>query len=185
MVEIVSGEAGQRESPFKRRIVELEVADDARETKGDYRRPDTKTSNSAIADAAYQVTLAHRATIKRAFDRSRARIAIEGHRIPKRQAFFPIIVTSARLRLCLFDPRTVSPTTGEIPYEKAQLEDKDIIIYEYPVPPHLAGLVLRPRPTYRFETKSFRSTLAYKSWSVHSEFFPKLLPRFGIVDDRR
>ena len=48
-----------------------------------------------------------------------------------------MIVTSARLWLCHFDPRDVSASTGEIPLSKATLAPCTSLMYEYPVPQHL------------------------------------------------
>ncbi len=76
-------------------------------------------------------------------------------------------------------------STGEIPYEKAKLEDTEILIYEYPVPPHLSGFISPPSRIPLGDQELAHYT-RLQILVVHSEFFPKLLSRFGgIIDDRR
>jgi hypothetical protein len=117
--------------------------DEARETRGSYLSvkggDKTKTSNKAIADAAYQVALATHAIcaeeyllIQRRFSSNPASLT------PRRvETFIPTIITNAKLFVCEFDPKDVSPETGEIEFNNVSLIEKDSVIYEYPLPRHL------------------------------------------------
>jgi hypothetical protein len=55
----------------------------------------------------------------------------------ERQIFVPIIVTSADIFTCSFDPADVKADDGEIPFEKAILQQTSHLFYEYPLPRHL------------------------------------------------
>ena len=119
------------------------VADEARETKGDYAHirggDKTKTSNKAIQDAAYQVTLATQAIIEEDSSISRRLGMRSGATAPPWQikAYIPAIVTTARLFLCDFDPANVDPVTGEVPFDKANISEAPSVVFEYTLPRHL------------------------------------------------
>lgn len=128
------------------------IADEARETRtsySDHKRQDkTKTSNAAISDAARQVALATQALAFEEIERVErhgrelSRLATPGHHV----ILVPMIVTTARLSTCTFDPTEVEPTTGEIDFAKATLNECPLLIYEYPI----------PRPL-QFDLDDFRS----------------------------
>lgn len=121
----------------------IPVTDDARETRGSYMRykgrDKTKTSNRSISDAAHQIALATQAITLEEWKFSRALGAASTRPVMayRKQRFLPAIVTSARIFTCDFDPTDVSPATGEIPYEKARLNEWPYLLYEYALPPHL------------------------------------------------
>ena len=120
------------------------VADEARETRANYRdlknnSSKTKTSNAAIQDAAYQVSLAKQAVaneddiICRKIGNSSSIAQLPWHK----KLYFPTIVTTARLFACAFDPKAVDPTTGELFSDKASLTEHEALVFEYPLPRHL------------------------------------------------
>lgn len=119
------------------------VADDGRETRGDYRtfrdrRLKTKTANSAIYDAARQVSLAYRAIVTE--ESRKANGAIHESMIPyypRTLVFVPLIVTTARLHVCDFDPKDVDPASGELPWAKAALTEVAHLRYEFTLPASL------------------------------------------------
>lgn len=53
------------------------------------------------------------------------------------QLVIPVVITSARLYVCDFDPLDVNKDTGEVPRERASLARHDLIVFEYPLPKHL------------------------------------------------
>jgi len=119
------------------------LADEARETRGDYRsyqkNDKTKTSNASITDAAYQVALATQAINH---NETKFGSALGATSTPpampwKRQLFLPVIVTTARLFTCTFEADNIHPATGEIPYASTTLEEQPFLFYEYPLPRHL------------------------------------------------
>jgi hypothetical protein len=115
------------------------LANEARESRGSYVRRKgndrTKTSNAAITEAARQVALATQA-IKYERINFLRRIS---HPVPqppqpfKRQVFLPVIVTTARLFACDFNPAAVSIDDGEIPWDKVTLTPQKWLYYEYPM----------------------------------------------------
>jgi hypothetical protein len=120
------------------------VTIDGRETRGDYsrikdRKSKTRTANNAIRDAAYQVALSTKAIVA---EQLRFSQALGGHAdagVPPwmSSVVFPVIVTTAHLFECAFDPENVDPATGELPLEKVSLQALDQVIYEYALPRHL------------------------------------------------
>ena len=116
-----------------------------RETRQDYssmknRRDKTRTANATVSEAAYQIALARQAIVMEEVGFSEA-LGVRRDLVRAmpwgRQTVIPMIVTSARLWLCHFDPRDVSASTGEIPLSKATLAPCTSLMYEYPVPQHL------------------------------------------------
>lgn len=125
------------ESPFV-------IADEARETRGDYLSykdsgRKTKTANAAITEAAYQVALATQAITTE--DTSFTERLGSAHPTPtmpwQAQSLFPVIVTTARLYVCELRASDVDSRTGEVEYNKAQLKEYPELVYEYPLPRHL------------------------------------------------
>lgn len=117
--------------------------DEARETRGSYLSlktgDKTKTSNKAIAEAAYQVALATQAICAEEHSLNQKRFSSNPpNPTPRRvEVFIPTIITNANLFVCEFDPKEVSPETGEIEFSKVCLTQKDFLVYEYPLPRHL------------------------------------------------
>ncbi len=125
----------------------LAIADEARETKGNYqkivqKRDWTKTSNAAITDAARQISIATQALIEqemkvleelRASNQSQNSSAY-AYAPYSRLFFFPTIVTTANLFTCQFQDTDVDLGTGEIPIEKAKLVSCPYLMFDYPVP---------------------------------------------------
>lgn len=115
---------------------DIPIADDARETRGDYKDVSkgikTKSSNASITEASYQVVLATHAIAEIEMSSK-----LEADDIGSPVVFLPVIVTTANLFICEYDPADVSLDTGQIEIEKAKLQPIDKVIYRYPIPPHL------------------------------------------------
>lgn len=120
------------------------IADEARETRANYLKlrntgDKTKTSNKAIQEAAYQVSLAKQAVLH-----EEAKICEHLKNLSpqvqppwKRKLYFPVIVITARLFVCEFDSRAVNPATGEINTTDAALSECGSIVFEFTLPRHL------------------------------------------------
>ncbi|MGH7412423.1 MAG: hypothetical protein ACREJ6_15375 [Candidatus Methylomirabilis sp.] len=158
----------------------LPIADEARETRGQYGKyrehNKTKTSNAAIQESAYQIALAAQAIWKEEHLSSSALgKAAEGPSMPwKGQIFFPTVVTSARMFTCEFDPNAVDPVRGEIPYASAKIVECPYLYYEYALPRHLQfppdDLI------YTLTTRGSIETLVRKQiFIVHSEKLTEFL----------
>jgi hypothetical protein len=117
------------------------VTDEARETRGDYlgykkQSDKTKTANRAIEEAAHQVAVA---TQWIRFEEQRFGNAL-GATVPAQPPphthhhIIPVIVTTAKLYLCEFDPADIDPATGGLPLDKAHLTSVPNLRYEYPIP---------------------------------------------------
>ncbi len=131
--------------------VKIPIADDAREVRGTYQQyqknDKTKTANASISDAAYQVALATQAIIidehnlERRYelgaDCIHAAKTVDSPPDWRQQVFVPVIVTTAHLYICEFDPSAVNPSNGEIPFSKTALKEVPYLIFEYPLPRHL------------------------------------------------
>lgn len=117
-------------------LVQLPIADDAREVRGDYqgnkKGDKTKTANNSIWDASYQVILAMQAII---LEETRNFLNCPSGEIKK--LFLPIILTTANLMLATYDRQNVNPGNGEIAWDKVEFKARDYLIYEYPIPTHL------------------------------------------------
>lgn len=125
---------------FDRTTSEFTITDEARETRtsyADYRKQDkTRTSNTAVTEAARQIALATQAMVLEEIRRL-DQLSGDSPRpaMPySRMLFVPAIITTARLFSCTFDPHEVDPVTGQIDYAKATLEQRPFLIYEYPLP---------------------------------------------------
>lgn len=122
------------------------ITSDAWETRGkykDYQKGDkTKTSNSAITNAAHQIALATRAI----FDEELENVKVLAESVPDsekpydHQIFIPTIVTTAKLYTCDFDPKDISAVTGEIPWNSVKLTEQPYLLYEYPLPAHFKSI---------------------------------------------
>lgn len=141
----VQGMIGSFNCPFV-------LTDDARETRGSYleyakqkdqdkvKRNITKTSSDAIEAAAYQVALAMQAIVheEREFStalKNRAQSQSDLQILQyKRQALLPMIVTTAKLFVCTFDPADINIISGELPLEKAQVVEQPSLLYRYALP---------------------------------------------------
>jgi hypothetical protein len=125
----------------------VSIADEGRETRGDYQSlknssSKTKTSNNAIQDAAHQVSLAKQAVSYEDTECYRRM----GQRYPsvsmpfRQKLYFPTIVTTANIHICEFDPTNVNPQSGEIEFGHAKITKCDVLVFEYPLPRHLQVL---------------------------------------------
>lgn len=117
------------------------IADDGRESRGNYQeykdnRVKTKTSNAAIAEAAHQVAIATKSiTLEQLqFDNVLGNHQSAGDPPYKKHLFFPLIVTTARLIICDYDPADIEASKGEILPGKAEVKPVDALIYEYALP---------------------------------------------------
>jgi hypothetical protein len=159
------------------------VADEARETRGNYLElknsgSKTKTSNAAIQDAAYQVALATQAIAQE--DHSVFRQMGRGSSAEslwwRKKVYFPTIVTTAKLFVCDFDPKDVDPTLGEIAFPKASIQESSVVVFEYALP---RSLQFGPRDAAG-SYKEGRIDLFTRLhiMVVHSEYLPTFLQTF-------
>lgn len=122
------------------------LTDEARETRGDYLQTrtniKTKTSNAAISDASFQVALAKQAIVaeEARFENAIGASATTPKAGPHSHIFVPVIVTTANLFTCKFDPLDVDPHTGEIPFANAQLQPRSRLVYQYGIPKQLQNV---------------------------------------------
>ena len=154
---------------------------EARETRGQYqsisneKRDKTKTSNSSISEAAYQIALATQAIhLEEARFSQNESTAGKAWCMPwALQLFLPTIVTSARLFTCEFDPSEVDPASGEIPYEKAKLNEQPYLIYQYTLPYHLQNIPETMADS--LTSKDIEAHLRMNIFVVHSKEFDSFL----------
>jgi hypothetical protein len=122
----------------------LTITTEAREVRGDYKRHIsgnlTKTSNAAINDASYQVTLASMAIQSKELKIMKS---IFNPSPWKRKTYVPMIVTTANLFTINYSPENIDEGNGEISLDKASLVEVDQLIYEYPTPVHLQHTPLK------------------------------------------
>lgn len=117
----------------------LIVADEAREVKGQYQKikdekNKTKTANTSITEATYQVALATQAIYS---EEGRSIQAMGQHDQPltyTKHLLIPMVVTTAKLSVCSFDAKDVDLASGVIPFDKVELTEQPFLIYEYPLP---------------------------------------------------
>jgi hypothetical protein len=165
---------------------QLPRADEAREARGSYRDfknagAKTKTANTAVTEAAYQVALATQAIFlsEATYLIKKLEAAEPSPNAPPRslpwvrQLFFPVIVTSAQLFTCDFSPDAIDPVSGEIPFSKAAITERRQLIFEYPLPRHLQAMPLLP------EQEKERGDLDLFNrmhiWVVQSGYFSEFL----------
>jgi hypothetical protein len=165
---------------------ELPRADEARETRGSYKEfknagTKTKTANTAVTEAAYQVALATQAIFLSESQHLIKRL--EGaepstHQPPRqlpwvKQLFIPVIVTSAQLFTCDFNPDAINPVSGEIPFSEAAITKRQQLIYEYPLPRHLQAMPLLPELAKEEGELDLFNRMHI--WVVQSGYFPEFL----------
>jgi hypothetical protein len=159
------------------------VADEARETRASYRdlkntSNKTKTSNAAIQDASYQVSLAKQA-VAHEDDGICRRIGNSSSvaQLPwRKRIYFPTIVTTARLFVCEFDPKAVDPATGEIVPDKAMVTEREALVFEYPLPRHLQFAPSNVADSYKEGLVDLFTRLHILV--VQSQHFPTFLETF-------
>ncbi len=113
---------------------DLKIVDAGRETKASYSsksddRQKTKTSNSAISDAARQISI----TTHSLWTSEQA----ASHRKYPHSFILPVIVTTANLFICEFESKEINILTGEIPFDQAKLFPVERLVYEYAMPASL------------------------------------------------
>ena len=145
-VEIKSAQTNINDAKIRTHLLplthNLPIADDCRETRGNYsdykkkgERGITKTANNAVSDAAYQVALATQAVVTEAAEpRNCIRFNPTSNTLVDSKLFVPVIVTTARLYMCEFDLGDISLSTGEIPFDRVKLAPMPYLIYKYPLP---------------------------------------------------
>jgi hypothetical protein len=176
----------------KRLSSSLCVADEAREIRSSYKAykkdgDKTKTANAAISEAAYQVALATQAI----FFSAAAYLTKNLERVSRsdglikgldwaRQILIPVIVTSARLYTCDFDPKDVDVASGEIAFSKATINEKKYLLYEYPLPRHLQAYPQFPEVVSREGELDLFERM--QIFVVHSSHFTELLTNLAKED---
>lgn len=125
----------------ERRYSDKPISGDCREVRGTYKDVSngikTKTSNSSITDASYQVTLATHSIVNehvKLLDENIKKNNTPSYTV---NAYIPIIVTTANLFLLDYKLTDIDSKSGEISFDNAKLQSVDWLWYEYPVPPHL------------------------------------------------
>jgi hypothetical protein len=150
IAELEPGKSWQIQTSIRTLHSGFKVANDGIETKGSYleyiqKNKDhsklTKTAKNSIEDAAYQVALAARSvlneetvyseTLKNYAARRQDNVQIMPY---KRQLFLPVIVTTAELFLCHFDPADIDIARGELPLDKAHIYPYPYLLYQYALP---------------------------------------------------
>lgn len=187
-----TGNAWKTNREFRWLEHNLVIADEGRETKGDYlkikqRQDWTKTSNTAITDAARQITLATQALIEQEY-----RVLEELKGINQKQnisgtppyyqlLFFPTIVTNAQLFTCQFQDADVDLSTGEIPPDKAVLLPCPYLMFDYPVP---VALQRKPQDMgEEYTRKALRKTARMSIFVVQSKSLPAFLSQLQLVQE--
>lgn len=153
---------------------------DAWETRGNYLKykkenDKTRTSNAAITQASHQIALAAKAIFEQELINAKE---LSGKiEIPYvHQILIPTIVTTARLFTCKFDPKDIDHTTGEVPLEKASLEEQPYLLYEYPLPAHFHSTPLDKVSVLKTGNKDFgtRMDILVVNSSKFNEFLSRL-----------
>jgi hypothetical protein len=170
---------------------DLIVADEARETKGNYllikqRQDRTKTSNTAITEAATQVAIASQSLIQQ---ESQVIQQISAYNMKNsiketppyyNLLCFPVIVTTANLYIYEFQEADIDLATGEIPFDKPKLTQRPYLFFNYPVP---VPLQLPPVVTsIRHEDywEAFKKVSRMPIFVVQSASFPTFLERLQL-----
>ena len=156
---------------------------DAWETRGNYLRykndkDKTRTSNAAITQAAHQIALATKAIFEEELGDNKDLSAKSANaEMPYvHQIFIPIIITTAKLLVCEFDPKNVDKKTGEILLSKATLKELPYLLYEYPLPVHFHSTPFDKVAVLKTGNKDFgtRMDILVVNSSNFSEFLSKL-----------
>ncbi len=164
----------------------LTIADEARETKGRYQNKDgpekkdqTRTSTTAITDAASQIALATQALIVQEY-----RVLEERKQINQKQNtsalapynqlfFFPTIVTTANIFTCQFKDGDVDLMRGEIPFSKGMLTQWPYLMFDYSIPSALQSSPEDMGLDYTREVLERQARMSI--FIVQSAFFPSFL----------
>jgi hypothetical protein len=166
--------------------------DEARETRGSYREfktagSKTKTANTAVSEACYQVALATQAIflsesqyLMRKLERAEPSAHVPPQGMPWfKQLFIPVVVTTAQLFTCDFSPDDIDPVSGVLPFSKAAITERPQVLYEYPLPRHLQAMPLFPEVTRdEGDTELFNRM---HIWVVNSGHFGEFLE--GMAKD--
>lgn len=171
------------------------VADEAHETRGSYKdfktpAAKTKTANTAITEAAYQVALATQAVflsesqyLMKKLDRADMSSAFPLRGLTwAKQFFVPVIVTTAQLFTCEFSPEDVDPKSGLIPLSKATLTERPEVLFEYPLPRHLQAMPLFPEVAKDEGEMELHNRM--QILVVNSSHFPAFLKKWADDVDR-
>ncbi len=170
---------------------DLVVADEARETKGNYQlikksQDRTKTSNAAITDAATQIALAAQSILQQEHQivqkLSSAILQSQSGGFSPYAALlcFPTIVTTANLYTCEFQDEDIDLATGEIPWNKARLIECPYLLFNYALP-----VALQPSPvvtdiTYESYWEAAKIAARMPIFVVQSKALPTFLDRIMI-----
>jgi hypothetical protein len=179
-------------SPLRLRMkYDLIVADEARETKGNYqllrnRQDRTKTSNAAITDAAIQIAIATQSLLQQDDKTlqdlsSEIQLSQRGGLSPYASLlFFPTIVTTANLYTCEFQDEDIDLATGEISWNKAKLIKRPYLLFNYALP-----VALQPSPivkdiTYESYWEAAQNAARMSIFVVQSKTLPTFLERVMV-----
>jgi hypothetical protein len=97
----------------------------------------------------------------------------------RKQRLLPMIVTTARIYSCDFDPADVDPRTGEIPYDRVSIEELPHVLYEYPLPRSLQRSPADLAATIL--SNSMEIFVRMHILVVHSEAFKDFLADLAVV----
>jgi hypothetical protein len=134
------------------------ICKEARELKAEYGNPNSwKSTTKRIEEGCYQAAQATQALLSEIGRR-------QGLLMDRRMEptvttwIIPVVVTTADLLLCRFDPIHVSLETGQIDWNKVTYDPLDATALEYPLPVHLQllpgdPLGLRPEEVHTFTKK--------------------------------
>jgi hypothetical protein len=189
-------------SPLRQRIkYDLVVADEARETKGNYqlikdRKDRTKTMNTAITEAATQIAIATQSILRQEYEivQKLSETALERHlsqtlskmtvnsAAPYAGFFcFPTIVTTANLYTCEFQNEDIDLTTGEISWNKAKLNKCPYLLFNYALPVALQpSLDVTDDITYESYWEAAHIAARMPIFVVQSKALPTFLERIML-----
>jgi hypothetical protein len=170
---------------------DLVVADEARETKGNYQlikknQDRTKTSNTAITDAATQIAIATQSLLQQEYQiiqrLSSAILTSQGGGFtPYASLFcFPTIVTTANLYTCEFQDEDIDLATGEIPWDKAKLKKCPYLLFNYALPVALQPVPIVTDATYESHWGAAHIAARMPIFVVQSKALPAFLDRVTI-----
>lgn len=170
---------------------DLIVADEARETKGNYllikqRQDRTKTSNTAITEAATQVAVASQSLIQQESQVIQQISAYNMENSIKEAPpyynllCFPVIVTTANLYTCEFQEEDIDLATGEIPFDKAKLIQRPYLFFNYPVPVALQSPPVVTRMRHEDYWEALKRASRMPIFVVQSASFPTFLERLQL-----
>ncbi len=132
------------------------ICQDARELKAEYGKPDSwKSATERIEKACYQAAQATQALAAEIGDRQG--LLLNARMEPEITTWvIPMVVTTASLLLCRFDPRHVSLDTGEIDWTQVSYDSVDAVALEYPLPVHLQMRPMEPLRLGPEDVNTFR-----------------------------